>query len=74
MTDGSSSQSGVFSEVPVCKVNDANAVTALYLISPGLYQMNITIPAGANNGDNSLSCTFKGGTTPSGTLVTVSKP
>jgi uncharacterized protein (TIGR03437 family) len=40
------------------------------LISPGLYQFNITVPAAAS-GDNPIGCAYNGVSTPSGEMITV---
>ena len=49
LTDGSSSQSGSLQPLPVCKVG-GNPVSVAFagLISPGLYQVNLTIPVGTS--------------------------
>jgi uncharacterized protein (TIGR03437 family) len=41
------------------------------LISPGLYQFNVVVPASTPAGDNALTATYAGLTTQSGVLVTV---
>jgi uncharacterized protein (TIGR03437 family) len=41
------------------------------LISPGLYQFNIAVPASATNGDNIIVATYSGFATQSGALLTV---
>src|ERR1017187_8148682 len=72
LTDGSSSQSGVLQPTPVCSVGgNPAAVSFAGLISPGLYQINLTIPAGTPSGDNSIGCTFQGASTPGGDRITV---
>ncbi|MBZ5603979.1 MAG: hypothetical protein LAO79_16895 [Acidobacteriia bacterium] len=70
LTQGSSAQSGLLPSTPVCKIGSTTVAVAAALISPGLYQFNLTIPGDAK-GDNSLSCTYNGATTPSGDLLTV---
>lgn len=74
LTNGSASQSGLLQEVPVCKVNNAPAAVAGALIAPGLYQLNITIPSGAKNGDNAIGCTYRGAASPAGATIAVSVP
>lgn len=72
LTDGSSSQSGVLQPLPVCSVGSNPAdVSFAGLISPGLYQINLTIPAGTPSRDNSIGCTFKGASTPDGDQIAV---
>jgi len=72
IVSGSSSQSGALPSSPVCQIGaNVAAVSFAGLISPGLYQLNLTIPAGAGSGDNSISCTYGGASTPAGDLITV---
>jgi uncharacterized protein (TIGR03437 family) len=73
LVNGSASQSGSLPVLPVCQVGgNVAALTFAGLTGfPGLYQLNITIPAAAANGDNAVSCTYGGATTPSGALITV---
>lgn len=74
LTNGSATQTGSLLEVPVCRVNNVAAPAAAALIAPGLYQLNITIPAGARNGDNAIGCTYRGVSTPAVATVAVSVP
>jgi len=75
LVNGSASQSGSLPALPVCKVGGTAAALAFAgLISPGLYQLNLTIPATAANGDNAVSCTYGGSTTPAGDLITAAPP
>ncbi len=73
LVNGSSSQSGSLPMLPVCQVGgNAAALTFAGLNGfPGLYQLNITIPATAVNGDNAVGCTYNGSSTPAGDLITV---
>jgi len=72
IVNGSSTQSGPLPTNPVCQIGGNNAAVSFAgLISPGLYQINLTVPASAKNGDNALSCSYSGSTTPSGALITV---
>jgi uncharacterized protein (TIGR03437 family) len=41
------------------------------LISPGLYQFNVVVPATAPQGDNAISATYNGVTTQPGVLINV---
>jgi len=43
------------------------------LISPGLYQFNVVVPASTAVGDNSVIASYGGTTTPAGTLITVQR-
>ncbi len=70
--NGSSTQSGPLPTNPVCQIGGNNAAVSFAgLISPGLYQFNLTVPASAKSGDNALTCTYNGASTPSGALITV---
>jgi uncharacterized protein (TIGR03437 family) len=72
LVNGSATQSGPLPVLPVCQVGGTTAALAFAgLTSPGLYQLNLTIPATAANGDNAVSCTYNGATTPAGDLITV---
>lgn len=71
LTNGSSSQSGSLPSLPACQVGGAPASVIATLISPGLYQLNLTIPSTAQSGNNSISCTYNGAATPSGDIISV---
>jgi uncharacterized protein (TIGR03437 family) len=72
LTNGSSTQSGTLSPLPVCQIGGTQ-VPVLFagLVGPGLYQFNVTVPSTAANGDNPVGCTYNGSATPAGDLVTV---
>ena len=82
--DGSSTQGGLLPVSPTCQmglpptlakpspVSNSVAVTYAGLISPGLYQLNVTVPLGAASGDNLIACNYFDGThTQAGALITV---
>ncbi|HEY4365467.1 MAG TPA: protease pro-enzyme activation domain-containing protein [Bryobacteraceae bacterium] len=72
LINGSATQSGSLPVLPSCSVGGSSAPVAFAgLISPGLYQLNLTIPAGAPNGDDSVVCIYGGTTTPPTDVVTV---
>ena len=72
LVNGSSSQAGSLSVLPVCQVGGTAAAVAFAgLAGAGLYQLNLTIPATAANGDNVVACTYNGSTTPPGNVITV---
>ena len=71
LTNGSSSQSGSLPSTPVCRVGGQPAGAISTLIAPGLYQLNLTVPASAKSGDNPISCTYSGATTQSGAFISV---
>ena len=58
--------------MPTCTLGGMpTALSFAGLISAGLYQLNLTVPASAAGGDNLLTCTYNGFSTPSGDLITV---
>jgi uncharacterized protein (TIGR03437 family) len=72
LVSGSSTQSGALPSLPAVLINGAPApATFAGVISPGLYQLNVTIPAAAVSGDNSLSVSYGGYTSALGTLIAV---
>ncbi len=75
LVNGSATQSGALATNPVCQLggNPAAVGFAGLSSSPGLYQLNVTVPNAAANGDNSFSCTYGGSATPVGALITVQK-
>ena len=72
LVQGASPQSGSLPAMPVCKVGN-NQASLLFagLSGNGLYQIDLTIPAGTPSGDNSISCTYNGAGTAAGDLITV---
>ncbi len=68
---GSILQSGTISP-PVIKIGGVPA-TVQYagLVSPGEFQFNVVVPSSAPDGDLTVSATYNGLTTQSGTLLTV---
>ena len=73
LTNGSASQSGLLNPLPVIKINGIQAQVNFAGINgiPGLYQLNVVIPPGAANGDNSITVDYGGGSAPSGLLTAV---
>jgi uncharacterized protein (TIGR03437 family) len=72
LTAGSASQFGALPSLPACSVGGIPASVAFAgLVSPGLDQLNINIPANSPGGDVAISCIFAGSTTPPGNVVTV---
>ncbi|HXE64250.1 MAG TPA: hypothetical protein VN519_11965 [Bryobacteraceae bacterium] len=67
-------QNGTLPTLPVCEINGA-AATVVYagIASPGLYQINLTVPNGATAGDNKISCTYNGATTQSSVMLAVTR-
>jgi uncharacterized protein (TIGR03437 family) len=74
LVNGSSSQFGELPVKPACQIGNAPAAVAFAgVISPGLYQLNLTVPASAANGDNSIGCAYSGFSTPAGGLLAVQR-
>ncbi len=72
VVSGSATQSGNLPSMPVVRVGNNNAVVSFAgLVSPGLYQFNVQVPAGAVSGDNTIAATFNGNSTQAGTLLTI---
>jgi uncharacterized protein (TIGR03437 family) len=72
LTAESAVQTGVLPSPPVCTIGGLPAAVGYAgIVSPGLYQLNVTVPANAAAKDNLISCTYGGGTTAAGDLVTV---
>ena len=72
LVDGSSTQSAPLPVLPACQMGGAPApVTAAVLVSPGLYALFVTVPGGATNGDNAISCSYRNSPTPAGNLIPV---
>lgn len=73
LTAGSQVQTGMLPALPSCKIGgNPAAVGFAGLISPGLYQLNITVPSNAGSGDDSISCVYNSAITPTGDLLTIS--
>jgi uncharacterized protein (TIGR03437 family) len=72
VVSGSESQGGTLSPLPDVTIGGVTAtVTFAGLVSPGLFQINVTVPASVGNGDQQLTATYNGQSTQSGVLITV---
>ncbi|HLK63745.1 MAG TPA: hypothetical protein VKU19_09910 [Bryobacteraceae bacterium] len=70
IVSGSSTQSGTLAPLPSVTIGGVPAAVGFAgLISPGLFQFNVTIPNNAPGGDEPLVATYAGGTTQSGLLL-----
>ncbi len=69
---GASTQSGSLSPNPTVTIGGlpANVIFA-GLVSPGLFQFNVVVPANAPGGDQPIVANFNGSSTQAGTLLTV---
>ncbi len=72
VVSGSEMQSGSLNPLPAVSIG-GNPATVQFagLISPGLFQFNVVVPASTPAGDNALSATYGNLATQSGVLVTV---
>jgi uncharacterized protein (TIGR03437 family) len=69
---GSLAQSGPMPFFPTLQIGGAVAnVTFAGLISPGLYQFNVTVPTTVPDGDNKIQSQFAGQQTAAGELITI---
>jgi uncharacterized protein (TIGR03437 family) len=75
LTAGSSTQSGTLPTLPQCSVGAilTDPLAFAGLISPGLYQFNLTVPEVSANGDKQILCTYNGVQTPVGGLIAVQR-
>jgi len=71
ITPGSAVQSGAMPGKIACTVGARPANASVALVSPGLYQVNLTVPADARSGDQPVSCVYAGVATPDGGLIAV---
>ncbi len=72
VVSGSATQIGNLPSMPIVRIGNNNAtVTFAGLVSPGLYQFNVQVPAGAVSGDNTVTATFDGNATQAGTMLTI---
>ena len=71
LTPGSSTQFGILSSSVACTVGGYAAPVSIALVSPGLYQLNLTIPEWVPIGDNPVSCVYADAATPQGGLLAV---
>jgi uncharacterized protein (TIGR03437 family) len=69
---GSDVQSGSLPVLPVIQIGGISATVQFAgLVSPGLFQFNVVVPATAKSGDNAITAQYNGLTTHAGLLLTV---
>ncbi len=69
---GAETQSGNLSSFPVVTIGGSQAVVGFAgLISPGLYQFNVTIPSSVPSGEATLTASFAGQQTQAGVKLTI---
>ena len=71
LVNGSATQSGSLPFAPVCQVAGMAAPSSIALISPGLYQLNLTVPSTSLSGNSAVSCTYNGVATQAGATINV---
>jgi uncharacterized protein (TIGR03437 family) len=72
LVNGSATQFGELPALPVVQFGTVQAtVSYAYVVGPGTYQVGVVVPVGAAIGDNPLSVSYGGATTPSGALIAV---
>jgi uncharacterized protein (TIGR03437 family) len=70
--DGQAVQQGVLPNKPVVTIGGlAAVVTYAAVVSPGLYQFNVIVPANAPAGDRALVATYNGVSTQPGVFITI---
>jgi uncharacterized protein (TIGR03437 family) len=74
LVDGSATQSGPLPSPPAIQIGGASAAVQFAgVISPGLYQFNVTIPDVATSGENALTASYGGSTSPNGAVIAVQR-
>jgi uncharacterized protein (TIGR03437 family) len=75
LVSGLATQTGPLPALPICQISGAPAAVAFAGLNgfAGLYQLNLVVPSSAANGDDQVSCSYGGQTTPSGTIVSVQR-
>jgi len=71
LTEGSATQSGPLPFTPRCWISGLQANVAAALISPGLFQLNVTVPTQTPSGDNPIICVYPGFPMSPGALIAV---
>jgi uncharacterized protein (TIGR03437 family) len=70
---GAPMQSGTLTPPPVIRIGGQPApVTFAGLVADGMYQINVTAPAGTASGDQTISASYNGALTQTGILINVS--
>jgi uncharacterized protein (TIGR03437 family) len=72
VVSGSEQQGGSLQTTPVVTIGNIQAAVSFAgLISPGLYQFNVVVPANVLAGDNAISASYNGAATQPGVLINV---
>jgi uncharacterized protein (TIGR03437 family) len=74
LENGSSSQRSALPVLPVIQIGGVQAVVGFAgVVTPGLYQFNVTVPSTSRDGDNLVTCTYGGSATLAGALIAIAK-
>ena len=72
VVSGSTTQTGNLSPLPVIKIGGITAALQFAgLVAVGQYQFNVVVPSSLTNGDQSITASYSGQTTQTGTLLTI---
>jgi uncharacterized protein (TIGR03437 family) len=72
LVNGSATQTGALPVNPVVLISGVPAeVQFAGVVSPGLYQFNVVVPAGAASGDNQVTAIYGVTTTPAGSMIVI---
>jgi uncharacterized protein (TIGR03437 family) len=72
VTSGSITQSGTLAPPPVVKIGGVAATVQFAgLVAVGQYQFNVVVPSNTPDGDQTITATYSGLSTQSGTLITI---
>ena len=72
VASGSVVQSGTLSPLPVIQIGGVNATVQFAgLVASGEFQFNVVVPSSLADGDQFITTTYGGGSTQSGTMLTV---
>jgi uncharacterized protein (TIGR03437 family) len=75
LTEGSATQFGALPALPAIQIGGTAAVVRFAgVVSPGLYQFNVVVPATTANGDNSVTANYGGATSPVGAVIAIRQP
>jgi uncharacterized protein (TIGR03437 family) len=75
LEEGSARQTGDLPSLPAIRIGGtAVEVQFAGVVSPGLYQINVVVPATATAGDNPVTADYGGLTTPAGSIIAVQQP
>lgn len=71
LSEGAATQAGTLPRNTPCRLGDLFTRPTTLLVSPGLYQINLTVPPGTVPGDYTLVCLYAPSFTPLGNLLAI---